>query len=233
MDKINAFGTLYPQYPLPASLCVYPNFAGVVSSNMKCPVHTTVVAACFPSSQSFLEVKELEVKLAVEAGADEVDIVLPHNMFKAGDYELCRAEIEALRAAADEAGAGRKIILKVILETGLMETPEQIAVASFLAMEAGADFVKTSTGKVAVNATPLAAYVICNCIKLYFDVTGRKVGFKPAGGMTTPEDAAIYYHTVKTVLGPEWLCPQLMRFGVSRMANNLLSALQGQTVKYY
>lgn len=233
VEKINNFQQAYPNYPLPASLCVFSNFAGVVSSNMKVPVHTTVTSACFPSSQSFLEVKKLECQMAVKAGADEVDVVMPHSKFQAGDYQACLYEISQLREAIDQAAEGRHIVFKVILETGLMKDPDQIAIASFIAMEAGADFIKTSTGKIPVNATPLAAYVMCNCIKLYYKATGRKIGFKPAGGMTTAEDAACYYQIVKTVLGDEWICPELFRFGVSRMGNNLLSALEKETVKYY
>lgn len=232
--KVNAFNASYPDFPLPASICVYSNFAGLVSSQKEsADVHTTVVSACFPTSQSFLEVKLLECKMAVEAGADEVDIVLSHYHFAAGDYEAAAAEIAQVRRTIDQAAAGRHVCLKVILETGIMKTAEDVARASFLAMEAGADFIKTSTGKVSVNATPQAAYVMCQCIKAYYAATGRKVGFKPAGGMSTAQDAVCYYSIVSTVLGQEWLDKSLLRFGVSRMANNLLSAVEQKTVTFF
>lgn len=234
VKKVTAFHEAYPAYPLPASICVYSNFAPVVVRERLCPeLHATVVSACFPTSQSFIEVKCLEAKMAVEAGADEVDIVLALNSFLDGDKKKASDEIAAVRHCIDEAGADRHICLKVILETGLLVSPENIAEASFLAMEAGADFIKTSTGKVSVNATPMAAYVMCRCIALYQKVTGRKVGFKPAGGISTPEDAVLYYSIVSQVLGPEWLDKKLFRFGVSRMANNLLSAIEHQTVKFF
>ena len=236
VEKVNGFKTAFPAYPLPASICVYPNFAETVKSVRKCDdVHVTVVSACFPSSQSFLEVKLKECELAVLAGADEVDIVLSLSAFLSGDYESAGDEIKAVRAKIDEAAAsqGRKVTLKVILETGLLMTHEAIADASFLAMESGADFIKTSTGKVNVNATPAAAYVMCECISKYYEKTGRKVGFKPAGDISTSLDAVCYYSIVSTILGKEWLDKSLFRFGVSRLANTLLSDIEQRTVNYY
>ena len=160
VNKVNSFQQSYPEWPLPASVCVYPNFAAVVNKERTCDFNITVVSACFPSSQSFLEVKLKECEIAVEQGADEVDIVLALNSFLAEDYEAAAEEIRQVRACIDAVAQkqGRKVHLKVILETGLLRTPEKIANASFLAMEAGADFIKTSTGKVDVNATPAAAY---------------------------------------------------------------------------
>ena len=174
VNKVNDFQTTKSDWPLPASVCVYPNFASVVKDARKCDFNITVVSACFPSSQSFLEVKVRECEIAVEQGADEVDIVLALNAFLAGDYETAAEEIRQVRAAIDAVAEkqGRKVHLKVILETGLLRTPEKIAIASFLAMEAGADFIKTSTGKVDVNATPTAAYVMCECIAKYYAATG-------------------------------------------------------------
>lgn len=236
VDKVNSFPKDYPDYPLPASICVYPNFAEVINEHRENKdVHITVVAACFPSSQSFLEVKVRECEIAVEKGADEVDIVLALNSFMAGDYESASAEIKAVRAAIDKVAAsqGREVHLKVILETGLLLTNELIATASFLAMEAGADFIKTSTGKVSLNATPAAAYVMCECIARYYEKTGKKIGFKPAGGISSALDAVSYYTIVSTVLGKEWLNKDLFRFGVSRMANNILSAVEQCTVNYF
>lgn len=234
--KVNEFRSQYPDYPNPASVCVYPNFAPLLKESLSADgVHITVVAACFPTAQSFLEVKLKEVEMAVEAGADEVDIVLALNSFLEGDFEKASGEISAVRDVIDRtaAGQGRRVVLKVILETGLLVTPENIANASFLAMEAGADFIKTSTGKVEVNATPMAAYIMCECISAFFKATGRKVGFKAAGGMTTASDAVSYYSIVGTVLGKEWLNKNLFRLGVSRMANNLISEVEQETVSYF
>lgn len=235
VNKVNAFNGLYPEWPLPASVCVYSNFAKTVDEARKCDFNITVVSACFPSSQSFLEVKLKECEMAVEQGADEVDIVLALNSFLAGDYEQAAEEIRQIRRCIDAVAEkqGRKVHLKVILETGLLRTPENIAQASFLAMEAGADFIKTSTGKVDVNATPVAAYVMCECIAKYHAMTGKKIGFKPAGGISSAADALCYYSIVSSVLGKEWLNKELFRFGVSRVANSILSAVEQKTVSYY
>ena len=232
VEKVNAFSKDYPDWPRPASICVYPNFASVVAATRKVPVHVTTVAGCFPTSQSFLEVKLHEIELAVRGGADEIDIVLALNSFLAGDYDAAGAEIKASRDCIDRVAAelGRPVVLKVILETGLLVTPENIADASFLAMENGADFIKTSTGKVKVNATPLAAYIMCECIRKYYEVTGKKVGFKAAGGIASALDAVCYWTIVRTVLGEEWLNKNLFRFGVSSLANKLLTAVEQKTV---
>ena len=236
VDKVNSLAKDFPEYPLPASVCVYPNFASVVAERRADPrVHVTAVSSCFPTAQSFLEVKERECELAVEAGADEIDIVLALNSFLAGDYDSASREIREMKAAIDRkaAEAGRTVILKVILETGLLVTPEKIAEASFLAMEAGADFIKTSTGKVSVNATPVSAYVMCECIKAFHEKTGRKVGFKAAGGISNAMDAVCYYSIVSSVLGREWLDSRYFRFGVSRLANALMSAIEQKTVNVF
>ena len=236
VEKANGVREAFPGYPLPASICMYPNFASVVRDVRCCPeLHVTTVAACFPSSQSFLDVKVQECRLAVRDGADEIDIVLALNHFLAGEYDAAAEEIVAVRKALDEEGekAGRKITLKVILETGLLAEPDLIARASFLAMEAGADFIKTSTGKVEVNATPTAALVMCECIRLFNLKTGRKVGFKAAGGISNAKDALEYYHIVASVLGEEWLNKELFRFGVSRLGNSLVSAIEGKAVYYF
>ena len=235
VNKVNAFQQSYPEWPLPASICVYPNFASVVKDARACDFNITVVSACFPSSQSFLEVKLKECEIAVEQGADEVDIVLALNSFLAGDYEAAAEEIRQVRACIDAVAEkqGRKVHLKVILETGLLRTSERIANASFLAMEAGADFIKTSTGKVDVNATPAAAYVMCECIAKYHQATGKKIGFKPAGGISSAADALCYYSIVSSILGKEWLNKDLFRFGVSRVANNILAAVEQKTVAFF
>ena len=234
--KVNSFQADFPLWPLPASVCVYPNLGHVVARDRKDPaLHVTTVAGCFPTSQSFLEVKLHEIELAVRDGADEIDIVLALNEFLAGDYAAAGLEIKASRERIDAVAAelGRPVVLKVILETGLLVTPELIADASFLAMENGADFIKTSTGKVKVNATPIAAWVMCECIAKFHEATGRKVGFKAAGGISSAQDAVCYYSIVKTVLGDSWLDKKYFRFGVSRLANQLLSAVEEKTVQYF
>ena len=235
VQKVNDFQLSRPDWPLPASVCVYSNFASVVKEARLCDFNITAVSACFPSSQSFLEVKLKECEMAVEQGADEVDIVLALNAFLAGDYEAAAEEIRQIRSCIDAVAEkqGRKVHLKVILETGLLRTPEKIATASFLAMEAGADFIKTSTGKVDVNATPTAAYVMCECIAKYYALTGKKIGFKPAGGISSAADALCYYSIVSSILGKEWLNKELFRFGVSRVANNLIAAVDQATVSYF
>lgn len=228
VDKVNRLSSEYPTYPAPASICVYPNFAPVVASCRNNPdVHVTVVSGCFPSSQSFLDVKVKECEMAVAAGAEEVDIVLALNSFLGEDYDAAAAEILAIREACKD------VILKVILETGLLVTPERIADASFLAMECGADFIKTSTGKVSVNATPMAAYVMCQCIERYYERTGKKVGFKAAGGISSAADAVGYYSIVSSVLGDGWMNKGLFRLGVSRLGNALMSEIEGRTVNFF
>ena len=235
-DKVPAFKKTYPDWPLPASVCVYPNFAPVVKQALEgTDVHVTTVAGCFPTSQSFLEVKLHEIEMAVRGGADEIDIVLALNTFLAGDFYTAGQEILESRKLIDKVASelGRRVVLKVILETGLLVSHEAIANASFLAMENGADFIKTSTGKVEVNATPVAAYVMCECIKKYYEATGRKVGFKAAGGISSAMDAVCYYSIVSSILGREWLNKDLFRFGVSRLANQLLSAVEQKTVTFF
>lgn len=227
-NKVNNFNEKFPEYSTPASICVFPNFSKTVKDNLTAPgVNITVVSGCFPASQSYLDVKLLESKLAVENGANEVDIVLPLNKFLAEDYEGCKEEIIEIKKVISGAH------LKVILETGVLENEERIRKAAFLAMEAGADFIKTSTGKLEPSATPFAAVVMCQCIKEFYDTTGKKVGFKPAGGISTARDAAVYYAITETILGKEWLNRDLLRFGASRVANSILSEIEKSTVSYY
>ena len=227
-QKVNNFKSQFPEYPTPASICIYPNLGKYVRESLTAPdVNITVVAAVFPNAQSFIEVKTLECKMAVEQGADEVDIVLALNSFLADDYQKAADEIKAIKAVIGDKH------LKVILETGALATPEKIAAASFLAMEAGADFIKTSTGKQEPAATPMAAIVMCECIKAFYNKTGKKIGFKPAGGMVAAKDALCYWAIVDTILGKEWLNKDLFRLGASRLANNILSELEQKTVSYY
>ena len=230
--KVNDFHKVYPQYPLPASICVYPNFAKVIKAVKTEPdVHITVVGGGFPASQSPLEVKVAECVAAVRDGADEVDIVLALNSFLEGRPGPAREEIEVI--GREIRSVNPSVHLKVILETGALKERALIEDASFLAMEAGADFIKTSTGKMQPAATPEAARIMCGCIREYFRKTGKMIGFKPAGGIATPEDAVTYWEIVSETLGEAWLDKRYFRYGASRMANNLLSALEGREVKYY
>ena len=230
VDKVSEYHSLYPDYPLPASICVYPNFAHVVKEHRLSPeLHVTTVAGCFPTSQSFLEVKKAEVLIAIEDGADEIDMVLALNDFLAGDERRAAEEISQIKQICAE----HSVLLKVILETGILRSEELIHKASILAMEAGADFIKTSTGKVSVNATPEAATVMCKAIKEYYQKTGRKVGFKAAGGVSTAEEALQYYEIGESILGEEWMNKDLFRFGVSRLGNALLSAIENKPVTLF
>lgn len=228
-EKTVAFYKEYPAIPNVASICVYPSFVETVGLAVDgSPMRITSVAGGFPASQTFLEVKMLEVSMAVENGADEVDIVLNVGKMLTGQYDEAANEVEMIRGEMDG-----EIVLKVIIESGALKTPELIRKASLLSMLAGADFVKTSTGKIDVAATPEAAVVMCQAIRDYYGKTGRKVGFKAAGGVRTAEDAALYYTIVEEILGQEWLTTDLFRIGASSAANNLLSAIQGEPVKYY
>jgi deoxyribose-phosphate aldolase len=226
--KVNEFEDKYPDLKNVAAICVYPNFAEVVNDTLEADhVSIACVSAGFPSSQTFMEVKVAETAMALHTGADEIDIVIPVGKFLAGDYEGMCDEIEELKATCGEHH------LKVILETGALETANNIKKASILSMYSGADFIKTSTGKEKVSATPEAAYVMCNAIKEYYQVSGRKVGFKPAGGINTVKDALVYYTIVKEVLGEEWLTNELFRLGTSRLANLLLSDILGEETKFF
>lgn len=227
--KAVAFYKEFPHLPNVASICIYPPFVETVGVAIDgTDLRITSVAGGFPSSQTFLEVKALEVAMAVENGADEVDIVLNVGKMLQGHYDEAANEVEAIRAETDP-----DIVLKVIIESGALKSPDLIRKASLLSMFAGADFVKTSTGKTDVSATPEAAFVMCEAIRDYHARTGRKVGFKPAGGVRTAEDAALYYTIVEEVLGREWLTPELFRIGASSVANNLLSAIEGRDVKFF
>jgi deoxyribose-phosphate aldolase len=226
--RVNTFEENYQELPNVASICVYPNFAELVSMNLDVTeVHTTVVAAGFPSSQTFPEIKVAECALAVRSGADEVDIVISIGQFLQGQYEdMCDTISECKAAVGDKT-------FKVILETGALKSASNIMKASLLAMYADADFIKTSTGKLEPAATPEAVLVMCKAIKAYYEQTGRKVGVKVAGGVRTPEDAVKYYSIVESILGKEWLNKDLYRIGASSAANNLLSAIVGQPIKHF
>ena len=227
--KTVTFSEAYPDVPNVASICVYPSFVETVGLAVDgTPMRITSVGGGFPSSQTFLEVKMLEVAMAVENGADEVDIVLNVGKMLTGEYDEAANEVEMIRSEMDS-----DVVLKVILETGALKTPELIHKASLISMAAGADFIKTSTGKIDVAATPEAAVVMCQAIKLFYEQTGRKVGFKAAGGVKTPQDAALYYTIVEQILGEQWLTTDLFRIGASSAANNLLSAIVGSPVTHF
>lgn len=227
-QRVNDFVDKYPDLDNVAAICVYPNMAEIVNDTLEADnVNIACVSGGFPSSQTFIEVKVAETSLALHAGADEIDIVISVGKFLSGDYEGMCDEIEELKDVCGEKH------LKVILETGALATAESIKKASILSMYSGADFIKTSTGKEKPAATPEAAYVMCQAIKEYFLETGRKVGFKPAGGINTVEDALTYYTIVKEVLGKEWLNNELFRLGTSRLANLLLSDITGEETKFF
>ena len=227
-ERVNAFEEAYPDLPHVATICVYPCYAKIVSQSLEVEgVEVACVSGSFPSSQALIEIKTVETALALKDGATEIDIVMSVGKFLSGDYETVIDEISELKAICGE----RK--MKVILETGLLPSASDIKKASLLAMYAGADYIKTSTGKEKPAATPEAAYVMCQAIKEYYDKTGIQIGFKPAGGLNTVHDALIYYTIVKEVLGEKWLTNQWLRLGTSRLANLLLSEVVGEEVKFF
>ena len=227
-EKVNRFDDEFPDLKNVAAICVYPNFAQVVKDTLEVEgINIACVSGGFPSSQTFTEVKIAETAMALADGADEIDIVIPVGAFLSGDYETMCEEIMELKETCKEHH------LKVILETGALKTASNIKKASILSMYSGAAFIKTSTGKQQPAATPEAAYVMCQAIKEYYEQTGNKVGFKPAGGINTVNDALIYYTIVKEVLGKEWLSNELFRLGTSRLANLLLSEIKGEELKFF
>lgn len=227
-EKVNEFEDKYPDLPHVATLCVYPCFAQIVSQSLEVEgVEVACVSGSFPSSQAVIEVKVAETALALKDGATEIDIVMSVGKFLSGDYETVCDEISELKAVCGD----KK--MKVILETGCLKTAENIKKASLLAMYAGADYIKTSTGKLDPAATPEAAYVMCQAIKEYYKETGIQIGFKPAGGMNSVHDALVYYTIVKEVLGEQWLTNQWLRLGTSRLANQLLSDILGSETKFF
>ena len=228
VTRVNDFETEYPELPNVAAICVYPNFAMVVSGALEVSgVQKAVVAGSFPSSQTFLEIKTTEAALAVADGATEVDIVFNLGLYYDGQYEELADEISEIKHSVRDAH------LKVILETGALKTALDIRNAAILSMYSGADFIKTSTGKVYPGATLEAAYVMLHAIKEYYEKTGRKVGFKVSGGVSSTDDAVRYYTLVREILGEEWLTNELFRIGTSRAANYILSSIVGKEVKFF
>ena len=228
-ERVNDFDSAFPDLPHVATICVFPCFAKTVSQTLEVDgVEIACVSGSFPSSQALIEVKVAETALAVKDGATEIDIVMPVGKFIDEDYEGMCEDIQELKNTC-----GENVAMKVILETGSLKSAADIKKASLLSMYAGADYIKTSTGKEKVSATPEAAYVMCQAIKEYYDETGIQIGFKPAGGINTVMDAVTYYTIVKEVLGEKWLTNKWFRLGTSRLANVLLSELLGKETKFF
>jgi deoxyribose-phosphate aldolase len=226
--KVNSFSGRYSNIPNVAAICVYPNFVAVVKEKLSTRnIKIASVAGGFPTSQTFRSIKVTECKMAIEAGADEVDIVIPVGTFLGNDFTAVADEITEIKKAIGEKQ------LKVILESGLLGDHESIFKASMVAMDAGADFIKTSTGKTPISATPEAAFVMCHAISDFYSETGIRVGFKAAGGIVSSEDANTYYQIVKYCLGDEWLNNKLFRIGASRLANNILSEISGCRIDHF
>ena len=228
VERVNDFDDEHPELKNVAAICVYPNFAQVASTILDVTnVNVACVSGCFPSSQSFVEVKVAETALAVEGGADEIDIVFNLGNYFDGDYEEVCDEIQEIKHACRDAR------LKVILETGALKTAENIKNASILSLYSGADFLKTSTGKEYPGASLEAAYVMAQCIKEYYEKTGNMVGFNASGGVATTEEAVAYFTIIKEVLGDQWLTNEYFRIGASRLANNLLTDILGTETKFF
>ena len=228
-ERVNQFDQQYAELPHVDTIWVYPCFAKVVHDTLEVDgVEIACVSGSFPSSQALIEVKVAETALAVKDGATEIDIVMPVGKFLSGDYETMCEDIHELKETC-----GENVAMKVILETGCLKTASNIKKASILSMYAGADYIKTSTGKEKISATPEAAYVMCQAIKEYYDETGIQIGFKPAGGINSVMDAMIYYTIVKEVLGEKWLTNKWFRLGTSRLANLLLSEIEGSETKFF
>jgi deoxyribose-phosphate aldolase len=227
-ERVNNLAKQYPSVPNVAAICVYPSLVSAVRNTLSNNgVKIASVAAGFPASQTFIDIKLSECQMCLEMGADELDVVISLGYFLEGDYFTVFSELQQIKEVAGDAQ------VKVILETGAMPSLSDIRLASFLAMEAGADFIKTSTGKIDVAATPEALYVMCQAAKDYYDETGRMVGIKPAGGMTTAPDAIMFYSIVEEILGEKWLNNKWIRLGASRLADNLLSDIVGEKVEYF
>jgi len=227
-EKVNNYSFTFPDLPVFAAICVYPRLVGVLKRNLEVPsVKIASVAGGFPSSQTTIGVKTAEVREALEAGADEIDMVMPVGEFMAGNSSLVRDEISKIKEIMGDKH------LKIIIESGVLRDPGLIYDASILAMESGADFIKTSTGKEKVSASLEAVYVMCHAISNYYHASGKTVGIKPAGGIAEAGDAMNYYNLVEMILGKEWLLPESFRIGASRLANSLLSEVEGRNVDYF
>ena len=228
VEKVNKFDSEYPDLPHVAAICAYPCFTKLIADSLEVDgVDITNVTGNFPSSQALLEVKTIETALAIKDGATQIDIVMPVGKFLSGDYEgVCDTIGELKQTCGD-------VPMKVILETGDLRNARDIKTAAVLAMYAGADYLKTSTGKEKISATPESVYVLCQAIKEYHKKTGIQIGLKPAGGINTVMDAVIYYTIVKEVLGEKWLTNYWFRMGTSRLTNLLLSEIIGSETKFF
>ena len=227
VEKVNNFEENFPDIPNVGAICVFPAMVSTVKATLTEPIGIAAVSAGFPASQTFIEVKVAETGMCVMEGATEIDVVISVGKFLAGKYDEVFEELTEIKSACRDAH------LKVILETGALKTAANIKKASILAMAAGADFIKTSTGKIPVAATPESTFIMCSAIKEWNEKTGAKVGYKPAGGIATAEDAVKHYTLVKEILGDEWLNNKMFRFGASSLANKLLSSIQQEEVKYF
>ena len=227
VEKVNNFEENFPDIPNVGAICVFPSMVSTVKATLTEPVGIAAVSAGFPASQTFIEVKVAETAMCVMEGATEIDVVISVGKFLAGKYDEVFEELTEIKSACPDAH------LKVILETGALKTAANIKKASVLAMAAGADFIKTSTGKIPVAATPEATFIMCTAIKDWNEKTGAKVGYKPAGGIATAEDAVKHFTLVKEILGDEWLNNKLFRFGASSLANKLLSSIRQEEIKYF
>ena len=228
VNKVNQFSSNFPGIDNVAAICTWPSLAAKVREVLTAQgVSICVVSAGFPDWHTFPEVKVAETSLAVMDGAEEIDIVINVGDVISGNYDTVFDDISEVKAACGSAK------LKVILESGIYGTLEQVKTAAIIAMEAGADFIKTSTGKVSPAATPEAFYVMAQAVKAFNKKSGKKIGLKPAGGISTTDDALIYYAIVKEVLGDEWLNNKLFRIGTSRLANDVLGRIVGKEVKYF
>lgn len=227
VEKVNDFEENFPDIPNVGAICVYPSMVSTVKATLTEPIGIAAVSAGFPASQTFIEVKVAETAMCVMEGATEIDVVISVGKMLAGKYDEVFEELTEIKSAC------RHAHLKVILETGALKTASNIKKASVLAMAAGADFIKTSTGKIPVAATPEATYIMCSAIKEWNEKVGEKVGYKPAGGIATSEDAARHFTLVKEILGEEWLNNKLFRFGASSLANKLLTSIKGEDIKYF
>lgn len=227
-EKVNQFDSAYPTLPHVAAICAYPCFTKLISESLEVDgVEITNVTGNFPSSQTFIECKTVETALAIKDGATNIDIVMPVGKFLSGDYEGMCDDINELKQTCGD------VPMKVILETGDLGSCSNIKKAAILSMYAGADYIKTSTGKEKVSATPEAVYVMCQAIKEYYEETGIQIGLKPAGGINCVMDAVIYYTIYKEILGKQWLTNEWFRLGTSRLANLLLSEIVGTETKFF
>lgn len=218
----------FPDLPNVAAVCVYPNMVPIAKNELNdTGIKIASVATSFPSGMADLESKLNEVKSVVDAGADEIDIVISRGRFLQGDYNYVIDEICAVKNACGEAH------LKVILETGELVTLDNVRLASDLAMDSGADFIKTSTGKISPAATPSVVLTMLEAIRDFKNKTGKKIGMKPAGGISTAKQAIQYLVMVKETLGDDWLSPNLFRFGASSLANDVLMQIAKQTSGNY